>query len=208
MPVPARGQEAGEHVGDGVLAGAGQALRGGDGELGAGVVTGDAGGDGEGQLARVDAGLAGGVVFHLAYRLAQGQERPHFLAGRLGGPGPQDEPGAAQPGLDLGVAVLGLPPLVVQRGQVRGGCLPAVRQRGARRNSPVLVVPPAARTVTVYSMMRTRCPRGGAGRTRPRARAWPRRRFSAGVAMTAMNDPSGRTSSGGNTRLPLTRHSR
>src|SRR5207249_11182112 len=44
--------------------------------------------------------------------------------------------GAAQPGLDLGVAVLGLPPLVVQRGQVRGGCLPAVRQRGGQAEQP------------------------------------------------------------------------
>ena len=29
-------------------------------------------------------GLAGGLVFHLAYRLAQGRERPQFLAGQVG----------------------------------------------------------------------------------------------------------------------------
>src|SRR2546421_7547360 len=62
--------------------------------------------------------------------------------------------------------------------------------------------------MTVYSMIRTAWPSGGPGGIRPAARAWPRRRFSAGVGITDRNDPSGSTFKGVNTRFFLIRQAR
>jgi hypothetical protein len=105
VPVAAAGQDVGEQVADGLAACQVQAARGDDGVAG-GVVAGDADGHGERDPVRVEAGLPGGVGFQGAERLVDGEECEQFLADQLGGPGAQYERGAAQPGLQLGVAVL------------------------------------------------------------------------------------------------------
>ena len=65
--------------------------------------------------------------------------RPTF-PGRPGpGPGAEDEPGAAQPGFQLAVAGLGLPPLAVEPQWVRG----FIAFQPTRRTRIVVLMVPA-----------------------------------------------------------------
>nr|WP_234392530.1 hypothetical protein [Streptomyces sp. XY152] len=62
--------------------------------------------------------------------LVDGEQCVDFLADELGGPGAQDEAGAAQAVFEFGEAVLDLPALVVKLGQLPCGGLPVVEQAG------------------------------------------------------------------------------
>src|SRR5580698_1142596 len=126
----------GGDVCDGVAAGAVEVC----GALPAGgVVAGGADGDGEGDAAGADAGAGGGAGPQRAQGLADDQEREQFLAGQVRGPGAEGESGAAQPGLQLAVAVLAFPPLPVQAGQRRRRRFPRVEQCG---DQPELLADP------------------------------------------------------------------
>jgi len=89
-------------------------------------------GDGEGDAAGVEAGDGGGAGFQRAQRVVDGQHRPQFLADQFRGPGAQGEPGALEPGLELLVGALAFPALVIQRGDLRRGCLVRVEQAGGQ----------------------------------------------------------------------------
>ena len=88
---------------------------------------------------------------------------------------------------------------MVERRQLRGGGLAAVEQTGDQAVGLHLCGAPAVCTMTVYWMIRTRCPSTGGGRTCPAARAWPYLTLSAGVRRIARNEPSGSTRNGSNT---------
>lgn len=108
VAVPAPGKGVAEDVADGLAPCPGEVLRGGGGVAG-GVVTGDADGDDERDRVGVGSALAGGFGFQAAWCLADDEECPGFLADQLGRPRSQDEPGAAEPGLELAIAVLSGP---------------------------------------------------------------------------------------------------
>src|SRR5690242_6251165 len=137
---------------------------------------------GEGDPIRVEVGGRGGLRGQRADRVMDDQVGPDLLMHQVGQPRAQHPTGAAQVGLELVVAGLVLPPLVVGRGQLvgpspvlAGGCKMLVSRT---ISSPV---PLPSRSGTSYSTTRARCTTG-----RPRSsnasgtvlmsdRSWPTR---------------------------------
>jgi hypothetical protein len=107
--VPAFGDEDGEHLGLGGVAGGGQlaVAAAAAGSAADGFQRG-----GEGDPGGIEAVAGGGEDDQGADGLVDGQQGPDFLAGQVGGLAAQGAAGAEEAGLDLEVAGFNRPPLV------------------------------------------------------------------------------------------------
>ena len=84
----------------------------------------------EGEGVGVDAGLAAGVGHQPAQRQMHEHEPIQLLQGEIGEAAAQQQPLAGQRHLELGEGALALPPLVVERCQLRRGRRVRLEQRG------------------------------------------------------------------------------